>query len=98
MLLQQSPVQGLNLQRLSRYNYIFNFQNEKVDFKTKFVEKYSVTYDQYEEFAFALFLLCSRAENIPRWCYEKPDYLMKVYQRKDVVEHLSIEKEVYKKS
>lgn len=97
MLLQQSPVQGLNLQRLFRYNYIFNFQNEKVDFKAKFVEKYSVTYDQYEEFAFALFLLCSRAENIPRWCYEKPDYLMKVYQRKDVVEHLSIEKEVYKK-
>lgn len=97
MLLQQSPIQGLNLQRLFRYNYIFNFQNEKVDFRAKFIEKYTDSFEKYEEFAFALFLLCSRSSNIPRWCYEKPDYLLKVYQRKEVVEHLSIKKEVYKK-
>jgi len=96
-LLQQSPVQGLFLQKLFRYRYLFTFNNDKLDLKKIFEDKYDVPYTEYEEFAFALFLLNSRTDNIPRCIYETPDKLMKVYQREKVLSHLSIFREKYEK-
>ena len=64
--LQQFPIQGIFLQKLFRYNFFFNFKNEKLDMKVAFAEKFENEYRKFELFAFIIFVVYSSEETAQR--------------------------------
>jgi len=95
-ILQQFPTQGVFLQKLFRYNYFFNFSNEKLDMKSIFVETFGNDYRKFELLAFIVFSHCSidgqnRLTKEQSW-----RGLNKAFSIGTVRQQLSIEKEKYK--
>ena len=95
--LQQVPVQGLYLQKLFRYHYFFTFQNSSIDMRKVFFDKMGVNYEQLEDFAFLLFLACSKEVQDIIIPSQIQRMMIQAFSCKRVVELLSIEKEDYKK-
>lgn len=62
--IQQFPTQGLILQKLFRYAYIFNFENEKINFKQKFIEIYLTEYKSFDLAAFIVYLSACKGNGI----------------------------------
>lgn len=95
--LQQVPVQGIYLQKLFRYHYFFTFQNSSIDMRKVFFDKMGVNYEQLEDFAFLLFLACSKEVQDIIIPPQIQRMMIQAFSCKRVVELLSIEKEDYKK-
>lgn len=94
--LQQFPVQGMFLQKLFRYNFFFNFKNDKLDMKATFEEKFENEYRKFELFAFIIFATCS-SEGQKRLSKELClRALHRAFSIGTVREQLSIGKEEYK--
>ena len=95
--LQQFPVQGMFLQKLFRYNFFFNFKNDKLDMKAAFEEKFENEFRQFELFAFIIFATCS-LEGQKRLRRELcQTALNKAFSIGTVRQQLSIDKEEYKR-
>lgn len=95
--LQQVPVQGLFLQKLFRYNYIFNFSNLNINMKEEFSKKFLAPYIDFLVFAFIVFVYCSGDANIKREEVGQHIILEKAFKMDKVFKALCIEKETYKK-
>lgn len=95
-LLQQAPVQGVYLQKLFRYNYFFNFVNDKVDMSKEFCNKFQVPYLEYIIFACIVFLYCSHESSTHCVPDDYKKLLQKAYKKKEVFKELSIEMSEYK--
>ena len=54
--LQQYEIQETVDYKLFRYNYIFNFQNEEIDMKTIFYDKFKCDYSDFQLLSIALWL------------------------------------------
>lgn len=93
--IQQLPVQGPILQKLFRYNYFFNFKNEKIDMVKEFISKFSTDYSSFEFAGFALFLLLSNSSfgKIDTNLHQRA--LIKIFSDKVLMSTLCIEKEKY---
>lgn len=94
--LQQFPVQGVFLQKLFRYNYIFNFSNSKINMKEEFFSKFSTPYINFEIFAFIVFVYCSKDANIMGQEEGRQKIIEKAFKVEQVFKALCIEKETYK--
>jgi len=90
---QQFPVQGVFLQKLFRYNYFFNFVNDRVDMKSEFISKFSTNYRDFEITAFIVFLTFSRGIDKGIEDQQIHSLLKKAFQNKEVMSVLRIEKE-----
>lgn len=93
--IQQIPVQGLILQKLYRYNYIFNFQNDILNMKNVFSSKFGTNYLDFEFTAFATFLLLSKVSNDKTNPYLRQKALCKLFSNKPVMSVLCIDKTNY---
>lgn len=94
--LQQFPIQGVFLQKLFRYNYIFNFSNSNINMKKEFFGKFSTPYINFEIFAFIIFVYCSKDANIMGQKEARQKMIEKAFKIKQVFKALCIEKEAYK--
>jgi hypothetical protein len=94
--LQQFQVQGVFLQKLFRYNYIFNFSNSNINMKEEFCKKFIVPYIDFEVFAFIVFVYCSKDANIKGQEVDRQRMLEKAFKIDSVFQALYIEKETYK--
>lgn len=94
-IIQQFSVQGPMLQKLFRYNYFFNFQNDILDMKKEFNDKFSTEYFDFEFTAFALFLLLSKASlgKIHPTLHQQA--LCRIFENETVISTLCIDKEKY---
>lgn len=95
--LQQFPVQGTFLQKLFRYNFFFNFKNDKLNMKATFEEMFENEYRQFELFAFIIFATCSsEGQNLLQreLCHTA---LSKAFSIGSVYKQLSIDKNEYKR-
>ena len=95
--LQQFPVQGVFLQKLSRYHYLFTFQNKNIDMRKVFLDKIGISYEKLEEFAFLIFVGFSKKVHDTIPALQLKNIMAKVFSDKEVLSVLSIEKEDYKK-
>ncbi|WP_446787162.1 hypothetical protein [Macellibacteroides fermentans] len=95
--LQQFPVQGVFLQKLFRYNYIFNFSNSNINMKEEFCGKFLAPYIDFAVFAFIVFVYCSKDANIKGQEAGRQRMLEKAFRIDNVFKALCIEKETYKK-
>lgn len=94
--LQQFPVQGVFLQKLFRYNYIFNFSNSNINMKEEFCRKFLAPYIDFAVFAHIVFVYCSKDANIKGQEVGRQRMLEKVFRIDHVFKALCIEKETYK--
>lgn len=90
--LQQFPVQGVFLQKLFRYNYIFNFSNSNINMKEEFFNKFATSYIDFEIFAFIVFVCFSKDPPI----LGLEEFLEKAFKIEKAFKALCIEKETYK--
>ena len=95
-LLQQAPIQGVFLQKLFRYSYFFDFENEKLNMKKDFFDKFKVPYLEYMIFACIVFIYCSYDANMLGTSDDCPKLLQKAFNRRDVFKELSIEMHEYR--
>lgn len=95
--LQQFPVQGVFLQKLYRYHYLFTFQNKNIDMRKVFLDKIGISYEKLEEFAFLIFVGFSKKVHDTIPALQLKNIMAKVFSDKEVLSVLSIEKEDYKK-
>lgn len=93
--IQQFSVQGLMLQKLFRYSYFFNFENENLNMKKEFRNKFSTDFFDFEFAAFSLFLLLSKSSfgKIDPSLHQKT--LSYFFQNKTIMSTLCIDKENY---
>ena len=91
--IQQFPTQGLILQKLFRYAYIFNFKNKKIDFKQKFIEAYSTEYKSFDLAAFIVYLTTCRKNEID--VYAKKQLMKISLSDRNVMKTLKIDKADY---
>lgn len=91
--IQQFPTQGLILQKLFRYAYIFNFENEKINFKQKFIEIYLTEYKSFDLAAFIVYLSACKGNGIDG--YAKAQLMQIGLSDKKVMKALQIDKEDY---
>jgi hypothetical protein len=94
--LQQFPVQGVYLQKLFRYNYIFNFSNSNINMKEEFCRKFLAPYIDFAVFAFIVFVYCSKDANMKGQEVGRQRILEKAFKIDNVFKALCIEKETYK--
>ena len=91
--IQQFPVQGLILQKLFRYAYIFDFENERVSFKQVFRDTFSTEYKSFDKAAFAVYVSSCNGTGISE---SQRSRLMQIaLSDKNVMNALQIDKEVY---
>jgi len=93
--LQQFPIQGKFLQKLFRYNYIFNFSNSNINMKEEFFRKFNAPYIDFAVFAFIVFLCCSKEVN-GKELKGRRRKLIKAFGIDHVFKALCIDKETYK--
>lgn len=78
--------------KIYRHSYLFNFENENVNMKQKFIEKFGCSYEEFKKFGFIIHSLFSREINksLKTDIY---DYVIRKYR--DVIQHLLIERADY---
>lgn len=88
---QQVLTQGIFLQKLFRYHYFFYFKNSKIDMNELFKNEIGIQYQQFEIFAFILFV-CFADEKT-----ENVNILKKLFiNESEIIETLSIDVDKYK--
>ena len=92
----QFPVQGVFLQKLFRYNYIFDFANSCVNMKEEFCKMFISPYINFVVFAFIVFVYSSKDAYIKGQEDSRQSFLEKAFKIDHVFEVLCISKEKYK--
>ncbi|OTX80736.1 hypothetical protein BK726_02130 [Bacillus thuringiensis serovar londrina] len=90
--LNQLQIQENIRYKLYRYSYIFNFENENVNMKQEFFNKFGCYYTEFKKIGFIIHCLCTKELN----GFLSPniqDYVFKSYHH--VIKHLLIERENY---
>ncbi|MDA1785045.1 hypothetical protein PDL07_20450 [Bacillus cereus] len=78
--------------KIYRCSYIFNFENENVNMKQKFIEKFGCSYEEFKKFGFIIHSLFSREIN-KSLTPDVYDYVIRKYR--NVIQHLLIERADY---
>lgn len=91
--IQQFPTQGLVLQKLFRYAYIFGFENDKVSFRKLFYDTFSTEYKAFDKSAFAVYISFCNGTGIDE--AERARLLQTALSDNKVMTALQINKEAY---
>lgn len=95
-MLHQFPIQGEILKKLFRYNYFFNFHNDKINMMPKFKDKFNINYEELELFGFIFFIVMSKDAGKRINNFTREIIFKKLFSSEKIMEILSIEKYEYK--
>lgn len=90
--LNQFQLQENMLNKIYRYSYIFNFQNENLNMKQQFVDKFDCSYDEFKKLGLIIYCYFSREFDKFRTS-SIYDYILRKYNH--VIQHLIIDRSGY---
>lgn len=90
--LNQFQLQESMLNKIYRYSYIFNFQNENLNMKQQFFDKFGCSYDEFKKLGFIIYCYFSREFDKFRTS-SIYDYILRKYNH--VIQHLIIDRSGY---